>query len=1136
MNDFVHLHLHTECSLLDGASKIPDVITRVKSIGQRACAITDHGVMYGVVDFYNEAKKQGIKPILGCEVYTAARRMEDKSYEIDSSYGHLVLLAENNEGYQNLVKIVSIAQLEGFYYKPRVDFDLLRKYSKGIIALSACMSGDIPRAILNGNTSKADFLAEKFIDIFGRSNFFIEIQNQGIAVQNTLNASLAALAKRHGLGLVATNDAHYVNKTDAEIQDVLMCIQMGKRLSDSDRMKFETNEFYIKSYDEMYDALPNYSEALNNTVLIAERCNVEFDFSKMYLPKFDTPENRDAFSYLRELCLSGMDIKYGERTDSLLERLDFELNTIKQMGFVDYFLIVWDFVKFAKNSGIAVGPGRGSAAGSITSYLLDITTVDPIKYNLLFERFLNPERVTMPDIDIDFCYERRKEVIDYVIKKYGADRVTQIITFDTLAARQSVRDVGRVMDIPIPEVDRISKLIPRGPKVSLASALEESEDLKKIYDSDFKIKALIDRAMRIEGMYRNPSIHAAGVVIYKESAYNYLPLQRQGDVVTTQFTKENVESLGLLKMDFLGLRNLTIIQDTVEIVGISKGVEIDIENIDLDSPEIYKLLCTGDTDGVFQLESEGMRKFLRELKPDCFEDVIAAISLYRPGPMASIPTYIHNKLHPEDVNYKHPLLKDILEPTYGCIVYQEQVMQIVRKLAGYSLGRADLVRRAIAKKKRDVLQKERGLFVYGGEGIDGAVRRGVDEKTANEIFDEIVDFAAYAFNKSHAAAYAVVACRTAWLKANYSAEFMASLMTAYLGDTSKVSRYIDDCTKKGIRLLPPDINKSYDVFTTEDGNIRFGLAAVRNVGKSVVERITEERKNGAFTDLYDFIYRCAGAELNKRVVEALIKCGAFDNLGAARSQMVAVYEDWLDNVQSGNRNRVEGQLSLFGAEEDDRLLPELKEYSLSDRLEMEHEFTGLYISGNPLDEYRLSVNLNSDASIGTILSPDSRFSDGDTVRLSGIITRVKAKLTKTGAKMAFADISDFDGSIGLVFPPKSYTKFSRDLAKGNVISVRGRLTISDNALPELNVFELRRLNKMRVSENVRLIIKTDSNGIKDAADIFKDFYGGKTEVYIYNCDDGRWRALKGEKAVFCTDMLTKRLEIRYGSSFEKTKI
>lgn len=1135
MHDFVHLHLHTQCSLLDGASKIPDVIARVKELGQKACAITDHGVMYGAVDFYCEAKKQGIKPIIGCEVYTAARKMTDKTYEFDSSYGHLILLAENNEGYKNLVKIVSRAQLDGYYYKPRVDFDLLRKYSGGIIALSACMAGDIPRALLDGNTKKAERLTEKFIAIYGKNNFFIELQNQGIAVQNSLNVSLAALADKFGLGTVATNDAHYVNKSDAEIQDILMCIQMGKRLSDTDRMKFETNEFYIKSYDEMLAALPGYEQALLNTAIIAERCNVDFDFSKTYLPKFDTPDNTDAFSYLKKLCLDGMDAKYGKRTDLLLERLNSELETIRQMGFVDYFLIVWDFVKFAKQSGIAVGPGRGSAAGSLTAYLLDITTVDPIKYDLLFERFLNSERVSMPDIDIDFCYERRGEVIDYVIRKYGADRVTQIVTFGTMAARQAVRDIGRVMDIPIPEVDRISKLIPRGPKVTLSSAMAESSDFKRAYDSDPKVKALVDKAMTIEGMYRNTSIHAAGVVIYKESADNYLPLQRQGDVITTQFTKENVEKLGLLKMDFLGLRNLTIIQDTVEIAAVSHGVKIDIEKINLNSPEIYRLLASGDTDGVFQLESGGMRKFLRELKPDCFEDVIAAISLYRPGPMASIPRYIYNRLHPEDVKYKHPLLKEILEPTYGCIVYQEQVMQIVRTLAGYSMGRADLVRRAMAKKYRDVLTKERRLFIYGGDGVDGALKRGVSESVANDIFDEIVDFAEYAFNKSHAAAYAVIACRTAWLKANYGAEFTASLVTAFLNDTSKVARYIDSCKKKGIRLLPPDINKSYGVFTTENGNIRFGLAAIKNIGRNMVDRIVSERNcGGAFIDLYDFIHRCSGTELNKRAVEALIKCGAFDNLGANRSQMAAVYEGWLDDVQMGNRSRVEGQLSLFGSEEDDRILPEIKEYSLADRLEMEHEYTGLYLTGNPLDEYKFAVKSNSDISIGTLISSEP--SGGDTIQIAGIISRLRISTTKAGTKMAFADISDFDGTIGLVITPKPFSKYSADLKKGNVVSVKGKISIPDSGVPELNVFELKILNKIPVLGNIRIVIETDSDGIRAAADIFRGFRGGDTEVYIFNSDDGKWRALKGEKSVFCTESLIKKLTIKYGSSFKTTKI
>ena len=1128
MDNFVHLHVHTECSLLDGAARIPDVIKRVKDLGQSAVAITDHGVMYGVIDFYKEAVKNGIKPIIGCEVYTAARRMTDKTYEYDSSYGHLVLLAKNNEGYRNLVKIVSAAHIVGFYYKPRVDFELLKKYSDGLIALSACMAGDIPQALLAGNSRLAEEVTENFISIFGKENFYIELQNQEIEGQLQLNRALYELAEKFGLETIATNDAHYVKREDAQTQDILMCIQMGKTISDPDRMKFETSEFYIKSGDEMKQAFSNYERAVKNTAIVADRCNVIFDFSEMHLPEFDTPKGYDAYSYLKKLTVQGAEKKYGSLTCEIKERIEFELATIKNMGFVDYFLIVWDFVRYAKSKGIAVGPGRGSAAGSIVSYALDITTVDPVKYSLLFERFLNPERITMPDIDIDFCFERRGEVIDYVIRKYGTDRVTQIITFGTMAARQAVRDAGRALDIPVSEVDRAAKLIPRELNITLDSALSRGGDFKKLYDADSGIRRLIDHAKAIEGMMRHASTHAAGIVIYKDSADNYLPLQKQGEFVTTQYTKETVEELGLLKMDFLGLRNLTIIQNAVNVVEHRKGIKIDIENIDLNAPDIYRLLQTGETDGLFQLESRGMRQFLKELKPDNFEDVIAAISLYRPGPMASIPTYIHNKNHPEDVKYSHPLLKDILRPTYGCIVYQEQVMQIVQKLAGYSLGRADLVRRAMAKKKKDVLSRERQLFLHGGDGVDGCIKRGVDETVANKIFNEILDFASYAFNKSHAAAYAVVACRTAWLKAKYPAEFMASLMTGFLDSSDKVTLYTGVCRNMGIKILPPDINLSFDNFVSDGNNIRFGLAAIKNVGRTAVSRIILEReKAGNFKNFYDFVQRMP--ELNKRCAECLIKCGAFDYSGESRSQLIGVHEAWIEDAQYGRRTRIEGQISLFDDEPVDYILPNIKEYTLTEKLTMEHELAGMYLSGHPLDEYKMAVKINSDTEIPDITDEDSEIIDGQNVKICGIISSVKINTTRNGDKMAFIRLADFGGSVEVVIFPKIFRTCSHIVKNGSVIKVEGRVAYQDEGSARVNASVITLLNKISITENVRIVIRTDAEGVLKSGAILKNYFGGETEVYIYSSNDGKWRALKGEKGVFCTDDLVLILRQELGN-------
>jgi len=1068
MGEFVHLHTHTEFSLLDGAARISDLIKKTKELGMDSLAITDHGAMYGVVDFYKEAVANGIKPIIGCEVYVAPRTRFDKTHEYDSKYSHLILLAENEEGYKNLIKIVSVGFTEGFYYKPRVDFELLKEHSKGLIVLSACLAGEIPKAILNGNYDGAKEIAQKYIDVFGKDNYFIEIQDHGIADQKRSNPELIRLAKELGVGLVATNDVHYVEKKDAEAQDVLMCIQMDRTVDDPDRMKFETEEFYLKSPEEMKALFSYAPDALENTAKIAERCNVDFDFKTRHLPSYDVPDNKEPFEYLKELCYDGLKKRYKEIDDSLKERLDYELSVINNMGFVDYFLIVWDFIHFAKNNGVMVGPGRGSAAGSIVAYTLGITGIDPIRYNLLFERFLNPARVSMPDIDIDFEPEGRQKVINYVIEKYGVDKVSQIITFGTMKAKLAIRDVGRALNIPYAEVDRVAKLVPFDLKMTIDKALEISVELKGLYDSDAKIKKLIDMARTLEGLPRHKSTHAAGVVITEEPTVSYIPMQTNDEAVTTQFVKDTVEELGLLKMDFLGLRNLTIIENAIKIIEKDKGIKIDMSEISYDIKEVYDNISTGNTDGVFQIESAGMKSFMQELRPTSLEDIIAGISLYRPGPMESIPMYIHNKNHPEDIKYKHPLLKDILDVTYGCMVYQEQVMQIVRTMAGYSLGDADLLRRVISKKKMDKMEIERQNFIYGKKDekgntvIKGCVNNGIDEKIAIDIFNEMYDFANYAFNKSHAAAYAYITYQTAYLKTFYPVEYMASLISS-VDDLEKANEYIVNAKKMGIELFPPDVNKSSDTFTVEGNSIRFGLSVVKNVGRSFIQRIVKEREeNGLFIGFSDFISRMIDKDINKRAVEGLIMCGAFDSMGIKRSQLMDVYEEVINSEGTSKRGNLEGQLTLFDDEAPQEIdFPDKEEFSKRELLKMEKQTIGMYLSGHPVEEYMEKISRISKYNIGDILNAiekdedgnvrivDDRLCDGMFIRLCGIISNRKNKTTRNNSQMAFVTVEDVYGGIEVLVFPKVLTNYSHVLQEESIVVVEGKISIREDEEPKL---------------------------------------------------------------------------------------
>ena len=1062
---FVHLHVHTEYSLLDGSNKIKEYVSRVKELGMNSAAITDHGVMYGVIDFYREARRQGINPIIGCEVYVAPNSRFDREVTGgDDRYYHLVLLAENNEGYANLMKIVSKGFVEGYYYKPRVDKELLRQYHGGIIALSACLAGEVQRYIVKGLYDEAKKTALEYRDIFGEDNYFLELQDHGLPDQALVNQQLLKMSQETGIELVATNDVHYTYAEDAKAHDILLCIQTGKKLADENRMRYEGGQYYVKSPEEMERLFPYALQALDNTQKIADRGSVETEFGVSKLPKYDVSGGMTSWEYLQKLCREGLEKRYGKDPDQeLKDRLTYELDTIKNMGYVDYFLIVWDFIKYAKDHGIAVGPGRGSAAGSIVSYCLEITTIDPIRYQLLFERFLNPERVSMPDIDVDFCYERRQEVIDYVVRKYGKDRVVQIVTFGTLAARGVIRDVGRVMDLPYAFVDSIAKMVPQELNITIDKALKENPELRRTYENDEQVKNLIDMAKRLEGLPRHSSMHAAGVVISQKSVDEYVPLSRAADgTITTQFTMTTLEELGLLKMDFLGLRTLTVIQNAVQMAR-RKAPELDIEKIDYNDQAVMDYIGTGKTDGIFQIESSGMKSFMKELKPHSLEDIIAGIALYRPGPMDFIPQYIKGKNESGSITYDCPQLEPILAPTYGCIVYQEQVMQIVRDLAGYTLGRSDLLRRAMSKKKADVMQKERQIFVYGDEetNVPGCIRNGIDEKTANKIYDEMIDFAKYAFNKSHAAAYAVVSYQTAWLKYYYPVEFMAALMTSVIENPSKVAEYIYACRQMNIRILPPDINKGEADFSVDGSDIRYGLAAIKSIGRPVIEAITAERDAfGPFKNLEDFITRLSSRDiLNKRAIENLIKSGALDTLGGTRKQFMSIYIQIVDHVNQEKKYSMAGQMTLFDMVSEDQKeefqirLPDVGEYSRENLLAFEKEVLGIYISGHPLEEYEdkwrkvitaTTADFQPDEETGR-----TKVREGARETIGGMITEKTVKHTKTNQMMAFVTLEDLLGTVEVVVFPRDYEKNRDCLEADSKVFIRGRVSEEDERASKL---------------------------------------------------------------------------------------
>ena len=1115
---FCHLHTHTEYSLLDGEASIKKLVARVKELGMDSCAITDHGSMYGVVDFYREAKAQGIHPVIGCEVYMAPRSRFEKVHDIDNKTSHLILLAENQRGYKNLIKLVSAGYIDGFYYKPRIDFEMLKEHSEGIIALSACIAGEVPKALLRGDYDEAKKIALKYAEVLGKDNYFLEIQDHGLSEQKRIIPDMLRLSEETGIGLVATNDIHYLKKEDAKYQDVLMCIQMEKKVDDPDRMKFETEEFYIKSPEEMMALFEYVPQAIENTEKIAKRCNVDFDFGTRHLPAYAVPDGKDAFEYLRELCQSGLEKRYSPVSDELQKRLDYELGVIKSMGFVDYFLIVWDFIHFAKNNGVMVGPGRGSAAGSIVAYSLGITTVDPIKYGLIFERFLNPERVSMPDIDIDFAPNGRQKIIDYVVEKYGEGQVAQIITFGTMKAKLAIRDVGRALDIPYAEVDKVAKLVPFDLKMTISKALDISTELHALYENDPQIKELLDTSMALEGLPRHASTHAAGVVITSEPIVNYVPLQLNSEnFITTQFTKDTVENLGLLKMDFLGLRNLTVIENAVKIIKRTRGIDLNMDEIDYDCKEVYELISSGNTDGVFQLESAGMQSFMQELKPDTLEDVIAGIALYRPGPMEQIPRYIKSKKNPKTIKYKHPLLKNILDVTYGCMVYQEQVLEIVRTLAGYSLGKADSMRRVISKKKADQMVIERKNFIYGSDDgdIPGCIKNGIDEQTAISIFDEINDFANYAFNKSHAAAYAFVTYQTAYLKTFYPVEYMASLISS-IDDLDKINHYIANCKEMGIDRLPPDVNKSEDTFTVENNSIRFGLSAVKNVGRAMILNLVSERKNnGEFKTFSDFIDRMAGRDMNKRALEGLISCGAFDSMGVKRSQLLAVYEKALDGTARAARDNVAGQMSLFDTieEQSEMQFPNIDELDKKTMLKMEKQSTGLYFSGHPMEEYTDKIKKLTKYNISDVLTSvhkdedgnyhavEGGLQDGDMMIICAAIASRKNKTTRSNAQMAFLNVEDVYGSVECIVFPKVLNEFSPLLQEDNLVAIACRLSIREDEAPKILMQSVQLLDEalMAKKEPKRLYIQLETRNDENLKNVEKYLspYQGNMEVRLF---------------------------------------
>ena len=1094
MSKFVHLHIHSEFSLLDGANRIKDLPVRAKELGMDSIAITDHGVMFGAIDFYKACRKEGVKPIIGCEVYVAPRSRTDKQPGIDNHYYHLILLAKNNEGYKNLSKLVSLSFVDGYYYKPRIDREILEKYHEGLICLSACLAGEVNQALLSGQNEKAEQVALWHKKVFG-DDYYIEIQNNGIKEQVLANQKLVQLARKLDIPLVATNDAHYLKREDAYNHEVLLCIQTGKRMSDEDRMKFDTDELYVKSPEEMAEYFKAFPDAIENTVKIAEQCNVEFEFGHTILPNYDVPpEYPTHYDFLKELCDKGLKKRYGENlSEEIQKRAEYELSIIKKMGYVDYYLIVWDFIHYAKTHGIPVGPGRGSGAGSILAYAIEITDIDPIKYGLLFERFLNPERISMPDFDVDFSDERRQEVIDYVARKYGHDHVSQIITFGTMAAKMVIRDVARVLDYPYAEADALAKMIPNEIHITIKKALEQNKELKDRYDTDEQTRKILDIAMGLEGMPRQASTHACGVVITKDPVDTYVPLYVRDGQINTQYIMTTLEELGLLKMDFLGLRNLTVIQNTIDMVKENHGIDVEFDQ-DMSDPKVYKLWQDGNTSGIFQFESQGMTNFMKELKPDCLEDLIAGVSLYRPGPMDQIPRYIRGKQNPGHNEYTHPSLEPILNVTYGCMVYQEQVMQIVRDLAGYSLGRADLVRRAMGKKKLDVMAKEREVFIHGQVDengnieVPGCVRNGIDEVSANKIFDEMAEFAKYAFNKSHAACYAVVSYRTAYLKAYYPAEFMAATLNSYLGNLDKAPQYIDECKRLGIQILKPDINKSFEKFTVEDGKIRFGLGAIKNVGTIPVENIVKERKEkGEYKSFTDFCERVSELQVNKKCVESLIKAGAFQEFEQTRATLLASFEAIIDTIQSGNKKGFNGQVSMFDIgtkqekedmEKQKYKFEEYEEMPEKEMLSMEKEMLGIYISGHPLEKMREqimhSTNINSldlskiaeqadttniEENTQQIQNAKPKFVDGQKVKYAGIITSIKKKYTKNNKIMAFITIEDLYGTAEIIAFENAVINAGKSLIEENIVVVDGRLSIRDDQEPTIIANEIKDLGE-----------------------------------------------------------------------------
>lgn len=1142
--EFTHLHVHTEYSLLDGSNKINEYVARVKELGMDSAAITDHGVMFGCIDFYRAAKAAGIKPILGCEVYVAPGSRFDKEIgREEDRYYHLVLLAENQEGYQNLMKIVSAGFVDGFYYKPRVDLEILEKYHEGIIALSACLAGEVARSITKGFYEESKKAALRYEEIFGKGNFFLELQDHGIPEQHRVNQQLVRMSRETGIELVATNDIHYTYSTDAEAHDILLCVQTGKRLQDEDRMRYEGGQYYVKSVEEMAALFPYATQALENTHKIADRCNVEIEFGVTKLPKFDVPEGYTAWEYLNKLCFDGLAERYSGDMGELEERLNYELNVIKNMGYVDYFLIVWDFIRYARDHDIIVGPGRGSAAGSLVSYTLGITKLDPIKYNLLFERFLNPERVSMPDIDVDFCFERRQEVIDYVVEKYGKDRVVQIVTFGTMAARGVIRDVGRVMDLPYAQCDLIAKMIPTELNITIDKAMKMNPELRNLYESDDTVKKLIDMSKRLEGLPRHTSMHAAGVVISQKPVVEYVPLSRASDgSLVTQFTMTTLEELGLLKMDFLGLRTLTVIQNAAKLVERDKGIALDMDKIDYDDKKVYAMLGAGKTEGVFQLESGGMTSFMKELKPGNLEDVIAGISLYRPGPMDFIPQYIRGKNNPDSITYDCPELEPILDATYGCIVYQEQVMQIVRNLGGYTLGRSDMVRRAMSKKKAAVMEKERKNFVYGNEeeGVPGCINRGISEKVANKIFDDMTDFAKYAFNKSHAAAYAVVAYQTAFLKYYYPVEFMAALMTSVIDNPSKVSEYILSSRRMGIAILPPDINKGESSFSVDGGSIRYGLSAIKSIGKPVIEGLVEERNlRGGFKTLRDFIERMSGRDINKRTIENFIKAGAFDGIPGNRRQKMMVYVQILDAVNQEKKTAMTGQMSLFDlvSEEEKEAyeirMPDVEEYPKEAKLAFEKEVLGVYISGHPLEEYEQRWRNNITAVTTDFLPDDEtgmpRVIDNSKVTVGGMITGKTIKYTKTNKVMAFLAVEDLVGTVEIVVFPRDYEKNAQLMEVDDKVFIQGRVSAEDEKASKLICENIRSFDD--VPSELWVQFATKEEFLSKEEGFYQDLSDsdGRDSVVVYIRSPKAVKRLGPSRNVKINGELLGKLYEKYGS-------